>query len=88
MTKISGIPVTDSQAAVYGALKQFPKGLPDHALVPFAQHALSTHQSSSGIRTRRSELVDLGLVEAVGTTKTGSNRTAAVYAIAGTKRSR
>lgn len=81
MNRINGIAVTDSQAAVYGVLKQFPKGLPDHALVPLAQHAQQVHQSSSGIRTRRSELWTKGLLQAVGTTKTASGRTAYVYAI-------
>lgn len=82
MSKIKGIRVTDSQAAVYGALKGFRKGLPDHAFVPFAQHALGVRQSSSGIRSRRAELAANGLVVDTGrTVRTASNRKATVWAV-------
>lgn len=87
MTRISGVRVTDSQAAVFSVLKQFPKGLADHALVPLAQHQLGVHQSSSGIRTRRAELAGLGLViDTNRRVKTSSNRTAVVYGAAGVAR--
>lgn len=62
MQKIKGRTVTDGQADVYAVLKQYGP-LPDHALVPLAQHVAGKHQSSSGIRTRRRELLTLGLVE-------------------------
>lgn len=80
MNTIKGIAVTKAQADVYGVLKSFgSKGLPDHALVPLAQHALGAHQSSSGIRTRRRELLVKGLVKEVGTVTTGSGRTAKTF---------
>lgn len=78
MQTIKGVNVTDSQAAVYGVLRQYGP-IADHALVPLAQHQLQVHQSSSGIRTRRRELERLELAVATGTTKTGSNRTATVF---------
>lgn len=62
-TFIKGIRVTDAQAEVYAVLKQFGP-LPDHALVPLAQHVIHAHQSSSGIRSRRAELEDKHLVTA------------------------
>lgn len=77
---VKGKTLTDNQAAVYGVLEQYGP-LADHALVPLAQHQLQVHQSSSGIRSRRAELVDLTLVAAVATTKTGSGRSAAVYEV-------
>lgn len=53
--------MTKGQQGVYDVLSKYGP-LPDHALVPLAQHVVQTHLSSSGIRTRRKELVDLGLV--------------------------
>lgn len=77
---IKGIKVTPSQAEVYKVLKSNGKGLPDHALVPLAQHVSGVRLSSSGIRTRRKELTDAGLVVAAAkTAKTGSGRTAQVW---------
>lgn len=77
--KIKGITLTQSQADVYAVIRSFPKGLADHALVPLAQHQMGVHQSSSGIRTRRSELAGLGLLTEAGKVKTGSGRTARVF---------
>ena len=70
--------LTTAQAEVYSVLKQFGP-LPDHALVPLAQHVVSAHQSSSGIRTRRSELERKGLVKPFGEVTTGSGRKAIVW---------
>lgn len=78
MTRIKGINVTPSQKDVYDVLKSYGP-MPDHALVPLAQHALNVHQTSSGIRTRRVELRRKGLVAVAGSTKTGSGRTATLY---------
>jgi hypothetical protein len=61
MQKRRGVSVTDNQAVVYDVLKQHGP-LPDHALVPIAQHVEKVHQTSSGIRSRRAELVAAGLV--------------------------
>jgi hypothetical protein len=78
-TTIKGVQVTDGQAAVYGVLKTFGP-MPDHALVPLAQHAANVHLSSSGIRSRRAELYANGLVADTGRTiKTGSGRNAHVW---------
>jgi len=79
MQKIKGKRVTDSQVEVFDILATYGP-LPDHALVPLAQHVAKSHQSSSGIRTRRSELQGLGLVKDTGTTiQTASGREAAVF---------
>lgn len=79
MPTIKGRKVTESQAAVYAVLRQYGP-MPDHALVPLAQHALPVHQSSSGIRTRRKELLDAGLIyEDKAVVPTGSGRKAKVY---------
>ena len=78
MPTINGITVTPSQEAVYGVLKAYGP-MPDHALVPLAQHALNVHQSSSGIRTRRRELERKSLVTEAGQCVTGSGRRAAVF---------
>lgn len=79
-TTRKGVSLTKRQAEVYDVFQEFGVALPDHALVPLAQHASRVHQSSSGIRSRRAELTRKGLVQQVGTTKTGSGRTAGVYA--------
>lgn len=79
MNTIKGITVTPAQEAVYNVLKQFGQ-MPDHALVPLAQHAAGVHLSSSGIRTRRRELERLGLVKDTGkTVRTGSGRKAVIF---------
>lgn len=65
MQKIKGKKVTNSQAEVYETLSTYGP-LPDHALVPLAQHVTRSHQSSSGIRTRRAELEKMRLVRATG----------------------
>ncbi len=80
MPLINGVTVTQSQADVYGVIQE--RGpISDIALVPLAQHQLGVHLSSSGIRTRRAELVRKGLVREVGTIRTGSGRTASVYSV-------
>lgn len=61
MRTIRGTKVTNAQADVYTVIEEFGP-LPDHALVPLAQHAMGIRQSSSGIRTRRHELAELGLL--------------------------
>jgi hypothetical protein len=73
--------MTTSQKEVLHVLNQYGP-LPDTALVPIAQHILDVHQSSSGIRTRRSELTSLGEVEQVSTITLPSGRTAKVWDVA------
>lgn len=78
---VKGVKLTSRQSAVYEVLREYGP-IADHALVPLAQHQMQVHQSSSGIRSRRKELSDLRLVKQVSTTKTGSGRKAAVWAVA------
>lgn len=80
MPKSKQVPVlTPGQSAVYQVLKQYGP-LPDHALVPLAQHVVGTHQSSSGIRTRRAELTDKGMVVFTGElATTASGRKATIW---------
>jgi hypothetical protein len=71
--------MTAAQRAVYDVLNQYGP-MPDHALVPLAQHAANIHYSSSGIRSRRKELCDRGKVRDTGERiKMPSGRYAAVY---------
>lgn len=76
---MTGTKLTPAQAEVYSVFSEFGVPLPDHALVPLAQHAMRSRQSSSGIRSRRAELVRKGLLTAVDETRTGSGRKAVVY---------
>ena len=73
--------MTNGQTTVFNVLKEHGP-LPDHALVPLAQHVANAKMSSSGIRTRRAELVDQGLVEEVDTVKMPSGRLASVWNVA------
>jgi hypothetical protein len=86
MPNIKGRRLTLAQADVYAVIKEFghpKKGMPDHALVPLAQHAAGLHQSSSGIRTRRHELYELGLLEqSRDIYRTASGRTASAWRVA------
>lgn len=79
---IKGIKVSDAQAAVYGVFRSLRRPLADQALVPLAQHQLKVHQSSSGIRTRRAELVSKKLLVESKPTTTGSGRPAKTYKVA------
>lgn len=82
MQKRRGVSLTDNQAVVFDVLKQHGP-LPDHALVPIAQHVEKVHQTSSGIRTRRAELVAAGLVaESPVKITMPSGRKARVWAVA------
>lgn len=78
MPTVKGTRISDSQAEVYAAIKQYGP-VADHALVPLAQHMCQAHQSSSGIRSRRAELVRKGLVVPAGSTRTSSGRQAATF---------
>lgn len=61
--------LTKHQAAVYRFLQAAGRPLPDAALVPMVQHMSDTPISSSGVRTRRAELVRKGLVRRARTEK-------------------
>ena len=71
--------LTDGQSEVLGVLRKYGP-LPDHALVPLAQHVVHTHQSSSSIRSRRAELARKGFVVDSGDVAlTASGRKAVVW---------
>lgn len=79
MPKIKGVTVTHGQQDVYRVLKQYGP-MPDHALVPLVQHSAGSHQSSSGIRTRRAELLTKRLVRpTLDTALTAAGRHAQVF---------
>lgn len=74
--------LTKGQTIVYKTLKQYGKasGLPDHVLVPMVQHV--SDLSSSGVRSRRKELVEKGLViEKATPVVMPSGRSAAVWKV-------
>jgi hypothetical protein len=71
--------VTASQTAVLAVLKEHGP-LPDHALVPIVQHVYGKHLSSSGIRTRRSELANARKIKPKGKVKMPSGRFATLWA--------
>ena len=70
--------MTASQATVLDVLTTHGP-LPDHALVPLVQHVAQAKMSSSGIRTRRDELVKAGKVKQVDQIKMPSGRLASVW---------
>jgi len=70
--------MTASQQAVLNAVKQYGP-ITDAALVPLMQHLDQAKMSSSGIRSRRAELVEKGLVTACDTIKMPSGRLANVW---------
>lgn len=53
----------------------------DIALETYVHHIADVPMSSSGIRTRRAELADKGLLKITGTKKLKSGRRAAVYGL-------
>lgn len=77
---MSDTKLTTGQEAVLNVLKQYHP-IADHALVPLAQHQMQIHQSSSSIRSRRKELLDLGLIRFAGECKTGSGRRASMFEV-------
>lgn len=76
----SVIEVTATQEAIYKLLK---KRMIDQDLWTEYQKLVLSNQapraSESGVRSRRSELVELGLVERKGTAKTWSGRSCAIW---------
>ena len=73
--------MTASQELVLSVLQKYGP-LPDHALVPLVQHVAQAHMSSSGIRSRRAELVDQGELVLVDEVRMPSGRKAAVWGVA------
>lgn len=79
---ITPMELTESRRAILNALRTYG-ALPDHVLVERYQAATWDdwpQQSPSGIRSRRAELVEMGLVEAQGESTTPSGRRCIVWA--------
>ena len=74
--------LTNGQLTVLQAFHEFGP-MTDMALTVYVHHTAGIDMSSSGIRTRRSELQSLGYVQGVGTRKLKSGRHAAVHALTG-----
>lgn len=72
--------MTSSQAIVLNVIKEHGP-IPDHALVPLVQHVAQAKMSSSGIRTRRNELLLQGKIRQTGEIRMPSGRNAAVWGI-------
>lgn len=72
--------LTTNQKVVLKALRDFGKA-DDVTLAIYVHQLGDVDMSSSGVRTRRSELVRKGLVEVVGVRRMRSGRNAAIYAV-------
>jgi len=70
--------MTAAQSAVLDAISRYGP-ITDAALVPLVQHVSNVRMSSSGIRTRRNELVDMNEVKQAGEVKMPSGRMAALW---------
>lgn len=70
--------ITDGQRTVLHAFLRIGS-MEDVVLAAYAHHIAD--MSSSGVRSRRAELVRKGLVEAVGTVKLKSGRNATVHGL-------
>lgn len=70
--------MTAGQTAVFEAVTKYGP-LTDAALVPLVQHLANERMSSSGIRTRRSELVAMRKLRQRGEVKMPSGRYAALW---------
>ena len=70
--------MTAAQQAVLDAIENYGP-ITDAALVPLVQHVSNVRMSSSGIRTRRNELVTAGEVSQLGEVKMPSGRMAALW---------
>jgi hypothetical protein len=70
--------MTAGQKAVLRAVEKYGP-ITDAALVPLMQHLDQQPMSSSGIRSRRAELVDAGLVQSCDTIRMPSGRLANVW---------
>lgn len=72
--------ITNGQQAVLEGFKTLGP-CDDTALAVYVHHIADNNMSSSGIRTRRRELQDKGLVETVGSKLLPSGREAAIHNI-------
>lgn len=72
--------LTNGQIAILRAFNEFGS-MTDLALSVYVHHVAEESMSSSGIRTRRSELSRKGLLSDVGTRKLKSGRMAVVHGL-------
>lgn len=72
--------LTNGQCAVLTAFREFGP-MTDVALAVYVHHVAQESMSSSGIRSRRAELVAKGLLDVIGTKAMKSGRRAAVHQI-------
>jgi aryl-alcohol dehydrogenase-like predicted oxidoreductase len=72
--------LTTNQRVVLQALKDYGSA-DDVTLAVYVHQMGESDMSSSGVRSRRAELVRKGLVEVVGVRKMRSGKSAAVHAI-------
>lgn len=77
--------MTRGQEAVLSAFREFGP-MTDVALATYVHHVSSVPMSSSGIRTRRSELVRMDMLTAVDRIKLKSGRFARIHALTDTGR--
>lgn len=70
--------MTAGQKAVLEAIEQYGP-ITDAALVPLVQHVANIKMSSSGIRTRRNELLGLMKIKQTGEIRMPSGRKAALW---------
>lgn len=70
--------MTAGQLAVFNVINEHGP-INDATLVPLVQHMANVRMSSSGIRTRRNELVAAGKIRQVDEVKMPSGRLAAVW---------
>lgn len=72
--------LTSGQKAVLRAFSAFPKA-DDVTLTVYVHHVAGKNMSSSGIRTRRNELVRKGLITVTGVKRAKSGRNAAIHGL-------
>lgn len=75
------IQLTPGQEVVLTALADFGKPIDDTGLAVYVHHAMGRVMSSSGVRSRRAELVRKGLVSVTGTHPTKSGRAASIHGL-------
>lgn len=73
--------MTRGQQAVLEAFQTFGRPMTDFELAVYMHHRSPLTMASSGIRTRRSELVKMGHLTAVGETRLKSGRKALIHGL-------
>lgn len=73
--------LTNGQLSVLAALDAFGKPMDDVALTTYVHHIADSPMASSGIRSRRAELVRQGYVAVTGSKRLHSGRKAAIHGL-------